>query len=311
MKKMYKLFIILIMFIFIFSISNNYIYATAFHDTGDGFEEDEEEVVEKREENMQEQQQQQKQQQQPLEKDENIESAIRNANDFLSIGKFLFNKEYSTSDIQQNQQAMFNILLIVGTFLAVAVGGVLGIKLMMAGAEEKAKIKEAFTPYILGCVVIFGAFGIWKVTVDVGNSLTNLPDLKDRQLQEVRQNNHDIIEQINNGDIQVSDCSDDELKTLYRGNGIDTDLKQKRYGRLINLYTEAELNEKFAMYESYRRRYTDDEIDEKIRDGTIDNALKPKMSLEDAIASLTSPKDKIYNECKKRHLLKDNGIDLK
>ena len=38
---------------------------------------------------------------------------------------------------------------------------------MFAGIEERAKIKEALIPYIVGGVVIFGAFIIWKFVVDV------------------------------------------------------------------------------------------------------------------------------------------------
>ena len=60
---------------------------------------------------------------------------------------------------------MYNILLGIGVFLAVAVGMYLAIKFMLASAEDKAKVKESLVPYIAGCVVIFGAFTIWKLAI--------------------------------------------------------------------------------------------------------------------------------------------------
>lgn len=71
------------------------------------------------------------------------------------------------TEIKNNASNIFYILLSVGTVLTVIVGGILGIKFMFAGIEDKAKIKEALIPYIVGCVVIFGAFIIWKFVVDV------------------------------------------------------------------------------------------------------------------------------------------------
>ena len=38
---------------------------------------------------------------------------------------------------------------------------------MVGGAEEKANIKEVLVPYVVGCIVIFGAFAIWKLIVTI------------------------------------------------------------------------------------------------------------------------------------------------
>ena len=46
---------------------------------------------------------------------------------------------------------------------AVVCGIVLGIQFMISSAEGQAQIKEKLFPYITGCVIIFGAFGIWKI----------------------------------------------------------------------------------------------------------------------------------------------------
>ena len=57
------------------------------------------------------------------------------------------------------------ILLGIGIALALMIGMYLGIKFMISSAEDKAKVKEALIPYIAGCVVVFGAFTIWRLVI--------------------------------------------------------------------------------------------------------------------------------------------------
>lgn len=73
----------------------------------------------------------------------------------------------SSSSLQDFSNKFYNIFLAVGTIMTVLVGLILGIKFMLGGAEEKAHIKELLIPYIVGCVVIFGAFAIWKIIVTI------------------------------------------------------------------------------------------------------------------------------------------------
>ena len=62
---------------------------------------------------------------------------------------------------------LYNALLIIGIIIAVIVGTILGIKFMIGSVEEKADIKKLLIPYIVGCIVVFGAFGIWKLVVTI------------------------------------------------------------------------------------------------------------------------------------------------
>ena len=66
---------------------------------------------------------------------------------------------------------IYNILLIIGMAVAVVIGTVLGVKFLIGSMEEKAQIKEALIPFVIGCVVVFGAFGIWKAVISVGSKL--------------------------------------------------------------------------------------------------------------------------------------------
>ena len=67
---------------------------------------------------------------------------------------------------------IYNLFSSVGLILSAIVGVILGIRLMVIGAsEDKAKTKEALIPYLVGTVVIFGAFGIWKILINTVGGL--------------------------------------------------------------------------------------------------------------------------------------------
>ncbi len=88
---------------------------------------------------------------------------IGNAQDFKNAGNATI--PISGDNVQKGSSTLYNILLSIAFFLSVAIGMYLGVKFMLANAEDKAKIKEALIPYIAGCVVIFGAFAIWKIAI--------------------------------------------------------------------------------------------------------------------------------------------------
>lgn len=88
---------------------------------------------------------------------------IGNAQDFKNAGNATI--PINGDNVQKGSSTLYNILLSIGLFLAVAIGMYLGVKIMLSNAEDKAKVKEALIPYIAGCVIIFGAFGIWKLAI--------------------------------------------------------------------------------------------------------------------------------------------------
>lgn len=68
-------------------------------------------------------------------------------------------------------EIIYNTLLALGIVTAVIIASILGIKFMTGGISEQAKVKESLIPFVAGCAVIFGAFGIWKIIVTVGQGL--------------------------------------------------------------------------------------------------------------------------------------------
>lgn len=71
--------------------------------------------------------------------------------------------------IQEVSNSIYNILLVIGICIATVVIVILGIKFIIGSVEEKSQIKELLIPFIIGCVVVFGAFAIWKIVVNIGN----------------------------------------------------------------------------------------------------------------------------------------------
>ena len=73
----------------------------------------------------------------------------------------------SQDDIKDISKKVFNIVSEIAVGIAVLIGLILGIKLMLAGVNEKAEAKKMMWVYLVGCVVAFGAFGIWKVVIEI------------------------------------------------------------------------------------------------------------------------------------------------
>lgn len=62
-----------------------------------------------------------------------------------------------TTTMKNNINSIAGLLTGIGVIAAIAVGAVLGIQFMMGSTEEQAKVKESLIPYVVGCIVVFGA----------------------------------------------------------------------------------------------------------------------------------------------------------
>lgn len=94
-------------------------------------------------------------------------------------GGDIFTQSASNTELfnETNQKSavdgIYYILLGVGIVLAVIIGIVLGIQFVTTGVTGQAKIKEKLIPYVIGCIVIFGGFGIWKAVINMSNEVLN------------------------------------------------------------------------------------------------------------------------------------------
>lgn len=101
--------------------------------------------------------------------DTSLSGVISGGDSFIDAGKDGL-AQIDKGSLQNASSSIYNILLICGMIVAVLIGAILGIKFMIGSVEEKAEIKAALVPFIIGCVVVFGAFGIWKIVVTIGNN---------------------------------------------------------------------------------------------------------------------------------------------
>lgn len=136
---------------------------------------------------------------------------------FIEAGNDI-DKTIDTTALTDTSDFLYNALLAIGVVVAVIVAMVLGIQFMWASAEEKAKVKEAILPFVVGCFVVFGAFTIWKLVVNVGNDaekqVTSIALIEaDEELQETRTENSELLEKVENG--EISELSVEELERLY------------------------------------------------------------------------------------------------
>lgn len=77
------------------------------------------------------------------------------------------NNKINEEGLNEFSDTLYNTLLLVGMIIAVIVGTIIGIKFMVSSVEEKAKLKEILVVYIIGCIVLIGAFSIWKIIVTI------------------------------------------------------------------------------------------------------------------------------------------------
>ena len=91
--------------------------------------------------------------------------------DFIQEGKDASGDTIQDSSVKGEFNRIYNILFGAGIALSVIIGAILGIKFMVSTVEEQAKIKEMLIPYILGCAIIFGAFGIWKLAINIFSNI--------------------------------------------------------------------------------------------------------------------------------------------
>ena len=69
--------------------------------------------------------------------------------------------------LREGSNTLYNVLLVIGIAVAFIWGIVLGIQFIKGSLGEKADVKKNLIVYIIGCIIIFGAFGIWKLLLQL------------------------------------------------------------------------------------------------------------------------------------------------
>lgn len=86
--------------------------------------------------------------------------------DFLDLGSGGYSK-FDAEDANEAFAYIVDFLWGLGLLVVFISTVVLGIKYMLVNPNEKSRVKQATTPYIIGVVIIFGALTIWKLVIDI------------------------------------------------------------------------------------------------------------------------------------------------
>lgn len=101
-----------------------------------------------------------------------LSGIISAGGDFIADGEGQQNDTFDMGAISGIAGSLYAILLGIGFALAVVIGVVIGIKFMMSSSsDERAQYKKTIIVYVVGVVVIFGAFGIWRIIINMMNEV--------------------------------------------------------------------------------------------------------------------------------------------
>ena len=148
-----------------------------------------------------------------------VSDMFNDADNFLAAGESP-SSVIDETKLQSTSNTIYKWLMVIAICVAVIIGAILGVLFITGSIEGKAKIQEALAPYIIGCFVVFGSFFIWKTLVNVGNDLEGytIDSATKASLATVK---------IGEGELDVSELSDDELRALWSNNHIDTEIANK------------------------------------------------------------------------------------
>jgi len=76
-----------------------------------------------------------------------------------------------TDTIKNFGKNIYSILSTIGVALSVIVLAIIGTKYMLGSAEEKASYKKSLMPYVIGCVLLFGASTIATIVYNFGRGI--------------------------------------------------------------------------------------------------------------------------------------------
>ena len=85
--------------------------------------------------------------------------------DFISRGEG--GSVLSISEVQDELFPVGGIMLGIATAVFIVVGLIMGVKYMIAGADEKAKLKEKLIWYVIAVIIAYGAVGLYNLAVTI------------------------------------------------------------------------------------------------------------------------------------------------
>ena len=91
-----------------------------------------------------------------------IDDMWNQGNDFIQEGKSSDTPTFEGTTMRHAIRDLYNFAMVLAIIITAIIATYLGIQFMTQGTEGKAKVKEALVPLIIGAIVVFGSFMIWR-----------------------------------------------------------------------------------------------------------------------------------------------------
>ena len=93
-----------------------------------------------------------------------LDDIIKNGKSFLQLGDISVANE---DELKSLSDFVSGILLWIAIAVTLISAIIMGINFLTQSVEDKAKIKESMTPWVVGIIVSFGAYTIWQITINL------------------------------------------------------------------------------------------------------------------------------------------------
>lgn len=91
------------------------------------------------------------------------------ASDFVKAGK-TGAQDVDVTEVTNEFVGIGKLLSIIGAGVMVAVTTYMGIKYLVSGPEAQGKLKQQLIGVVVSGVVVFGAYGIWKIVINIAKN---------------------------------------------------------------------------------------------------------------------------------------------
>ena len=96
-----------------------------------------------------------------------FDSIFGSAQDFISQGSGSSSQGIDEGELKNISDTVSGVLLTVAVAVTFISIGAMGITFAVQTVEDKAKVKESMVPWLIGVLVSFGAYGIWKFVMTI------------------------------------------------------------------------------------------------------------------------------------------------
>lgn len=97
-----------------------------------------------------------------------LDDIIISGRDFLHLGD---TKNINQNELKSLSSLVSSVLLWIAVAVTLISAVVMGINFLTQSVEDKAKIKESMTPWVIGIIISFGAYTIWQITINIFSNL--------------------------------------------------------------------------------------------------------------------------------------------